>query len=107
MRRSPRPLLPRGPPRRSRATRHRRRTSPKNKRLPRPSRGSAGDLTRKRAGLTGGPHTPRDTFASHFLQAVPDISLLVRVLAHSSQRVTEIYSYPFPTHPPLPTTPRN
>jgi integrase len=53
---------------------------------------------RNRAGLTGGPHTLRHTFASHFLQAVPDMSLLARVLGHSNQRVTELYAHLLPDH---------
>jgi integrase len=53
---------------------------------------------RNRAKLTGGPRTLRQTFASHFLQAVPDMSLLARVLGHSSQRVTELYAHLLPDH---------
>jgi integrase len=53
---------------------------------------------RKAAGLVGGPHTTRHTFASHFLQAVPDMFLLAQVLGHSHQRVTELYSHLLPEH---------
>ena len=53
---------------------------------------------RDRAKLTGGPHTFRHTFASHFLQAVPDMSLLARVLGHGHQRVTELYAHLLPDH---------
>lgn len=53
---------------------------------------------RKRAGLVGGPHTTRHTFASHFLQAVPDLQLLAQVLGHSHTRVTELYTHLLPGH---------
>jgi len=53
---------------------------------------------RDAAGLTGGVHTLRHTFASHFLQAVPDMFLLAQVLGHSHQRVTELYSHLLPDH---------
>ncbi|MGO8999391.1 MAG: tyrosine-type recombinase/integrase [Polyangiaceae bacterium] len=53
---------------------------------------------RKRAGLTGGPHTFRHTFASHFLQSVPDLFLLAQVLGHSHHRVTELYAHLLPDH---------
>lgn len=51
---------------------------------------------RKAAGLTGGPHTLRHTYASHFLARNPDLYLLGRVLGHSHSRVTEIYSHLLP-----------
>jgi len=50
------------------------------------------------AGLTGGPHRARHTFASHFLQAKPDLFLLGRVLGHSHTRVTELYAHLVPEH---------
>jgi integrase len=53
---------------------------------------------RERAGVSGGPHTTRHTFASHFLQARPDLFLLAQVLGHSHQRVTELYSHLLPDH---------
>lgn len=53
---------------------------------------------RNRAKLKGGPHTLRHTFASHFLQAVPDLFLLAQVLGHSHGRVTELYSHLLPDH---------
>jgi integrase len=53
---------------------------------------------RRAAKLQGGPHTLRHTFASHFLQAVPDLFLLAQVLGHSSTRVTELYSHLLPGH---------
>ena len=52
----------------------------------------------KLAGLRGGPHKARHTFASHFLQAKPDIFLLGRLLGHSHTRVTELYAHLIPEH---------
>jgi integrase len=52
----------------------------------------------KAAGLSGGPHTLRHSFASHFLQAVPDLYLLSQVLGHSHERVTELYAHLLPGH---------
>ena len=52
----------------------------------------------KLAGLVGGPHKARHTFASHFLQAKPDLFLLGRILGHSHSRVTELYSHLIPEH---------
>jgi integrase len=51
---------------------------------------------RDAAGLTGGVHTLRHTFASHFLVSVPDMMLLGKVLGHSSERMTAIYSHLLP-----------
>jgi integrase len=51
-----------------------------------------GDVV-KAAGLTGGPHKSRHTFASHFLQTTPDLYLLGRVLGQSQVRVTEAYCH--------------
>lgn len=56
------------------------------------------DRARKLAGLQGGPHTLRHTFASHFLKKVPDLFLLARVLGHSDTRVTRLYSHLLPEH---------
>ncbi len=53
---------------------------------------------RTAAGLVGGAHTLRHTFASHFLAAVPDMFLLAKILGHSHQRVTELYSHLLPEH---------
>lgn len=53
---------------------------------------------RRRAGVPGGVHTFRHTFASHFLQQVPDLFLLAQVLGHSHQRVTELYAHLLPGH---------
>ena len=52
----------------------------------------------KHAKLTGGPHQLRHTFASHFLQQVPDLFLLAQVLGHSHHRVTELYAHLLPGH---------
>lgn len=56
------------------------------------------DRARKAAGLRGGPHTLRHTFAAHFLQACPDIYLLSKILGHSETRTTAIYSHLLPSH---------
>ena len=56
------------------------------------------DRVRKIAGLTGGPHTLRHTFASHFLAAKPDVFLLARILGHGDTAVTRIYSHLLPGH---------
>lgn len=48
------------------------------------------------AGLEGGPHTCRHTFASHFLQAVPDLGMLAELLGHSYTRTTELYLHLLP-----------
>lgn len=50
------------------------------------------------AKVEGTPHTTRHTFASHFLQAVPDLFLLAQVLGHSHTRTTELYSHLLPGH---------
>lgn len=56
------------------------------------------DDIRKAAKVTGGPHTFRHTFASHFLVVQPDLFLLGKVMGHSHQRVTELYSHMLPDH---------
>lgn len=53
---------------------------------------------RAAAGLEGGPHTLRHTFASHFLAAMPDLSLLAEVLGHSDIAVTRLYKHLLPDH---------
>lgn len=50
------------------------------------------------AGLTGGPHQLRHTFASHFLASVPDLPLLGKIMGHSTQKVTELYAHLLPGH---------
>jgi integrase len=53
---------------------------------------------RTAAGLVGGPHTLRHTFASLFLASCPDMFLLAQVLGHSHARITELYSHLLPGH---------
>ncbi len=55
------------------------------------------DRARKAAGLRGGPHTLRHTFASHFLAGQPDIGLLAQVLGHSEESVTRLYQHMLPS----------
>ena len=50
------------------------------------------------AGLVGGPHTTRHTFASHFLQTTPDLWKLATILGHSSTTVTSVYTHLLPGH---------
>jgi phage tail tape-measure protein len=52
----------------------------------------------KLAGLEGGPHKARHTYASLFLRAKPDLFLLGRVLGHSHAKVTELYAHLLPEH---------
>lgn len=47
-------------------------------------------------GLTGGAHKLRHTYASHFLNARPDLPLLGKILGHSTARVTELYGHLLP-----------
>jgi len=56
------------------------------------------DRARKAAGLVGGPHTLRHTFAAHFLAACPDMYLLSQILGHSETRTSRIYAHLLPTH---------
>lgn len=56
------------------------------------------DRARTAAGLVGGPHKLRHTFASHFLKGKPDMFLLAKVLGHSTAYVTELYSHLLPDH---------
>lgn len=56
------------------------------------------DRARKAAGLQGGPHTCRHTFASHFLKNQPDLFLLAQVMGHSDIAVTKLYSHLLPEH---------
>jgi len=50
------------------------------------------------SGVAGNPHMFRHTFASMFLQKVPDLFLLAQILGHSTTRVTELYSHLLPGH---------
>lgn len=52
----------------------------------------------KASSVAGNPHMFRHTFASLFLQKVPDLFLLAQILGHSSTRVTELYSHLLPGH---------
>ncbi len=56
------------------------------------------DRARDAAGLRGGAHKLRHTFASLFLAARPDLFLLSKLLGHTHARVTEIYSHLYPEH---------
>lgn len=54
---------------------------------------------RNEAGLRGGPHQFRHTFASNFLQhPKADLFLLAKILGHSHTRVTELYTHLLPDH---------
>ncbi len=55
------------------------------------------DRAIKVAKLTGGAHSCRHTFASHFLAKNPDLDLLRRILGHSTVKVTEkVYGHMLP-----------
>lgn len=56
------------------------------------------DRARKSAGLTGGPHSTRHTFATHFLKRCPDLFLLARILGHTDITVTKLYAHLLPDH---------
>lgn len=57
------------------------------------------DAAIARAGIGGGPHVCRHTFASHFLAQKPDMYLLSQILGHSSVKVTERrYAHLMPGH---------
>lgn len=56
------------------------------------------DAARDAAGLKGGPHTLRHTYATHFLARVPDLYLLARILGHSDAAVTRLYAHLLPDH---------
>lgn len=56
------------------------------------------DRARDAAGIKGGVHKLRHTFASRFLAAKPDMFLLARILGHSYTQVTERYSHLQPGH---------
>jgi len=56
------------------------------------------DRARDSAGLTGGVHQLRHTFASHFLARCPDLGLLAEVLGHSDMAVTRLYKHLLPDH---------
>lgn len=52
----------------------------------------------KAAGLAGGPHKLRHTYATHFLRKEPDLYLLARLMGHSNSKVTELYGHLLPDH---------
>jgi integrase/recombinase XerD len=56
------------------------------------------DRARTKAGLRGGPHTTRHTFATHFLAVIPDLYLLAKILGHSDISVTKLYAHLLPDH---------
>jgi integrase len=51
---------------------------------------------REKAGLAGGVHLLRHSYASHFLSKLPDLYLLSKVLGHSHTRTTSIYAHLLP-----------
>lgn len=51
----------------------------------------------RKAGLKGGVHTLRHTYASYFLQT-KSLGALAGVLGHSHTRVTELYAHLLPSH---------
>lgn len=60
------------------------------------------DEARTAAGLSGGPHRLRHSFASHFLRnwsgGGDAMFVLAKVLGHSHARITKIYSHLLPDH---------
>ena len=56
------------------------------------------DKARKTAGLTGGPHTLRHTYASHMVLRTRDFFLVARLLGHTTSWITERYAHLLPAH---------
>lgn len=56
------------------------------------------DRAQDAAGLAGGVHTLRHTYASHFLARRPDLALLAYVMGHSDAAVTRLYAHMLPDH---------
>lgn len=54
------------------------------------------DEAREAAGLEGGPHVLRHTYATHFLARYPNLHALARILGHSTSYVTELYGHLLP-----------
>lgn len=54
------------------------------------------DEARAAAGLTGGPHALRHTYASHFLHNGGSMATLAKILGHSNERTTELYAHLIP-----------
>lgn len=50
------------------------------------------------AGLRGGPHTLRHTYATRLILATRDIYLAARILGHTAARTTELYGHLMPEH---------
>ena len=50
------------------------------------------------AGLVGGPHMLRHSFASAFLAETPDMFLLSQLLGHSHEKITKLYAHLLPGH---------
>ena len=48
------------------------------------------------AGLVGGAHRLRHTYASHFLAACPDLGALAAILGHSDEATTRLYAHMLP-----------
>lgn len=55
-------------------------------------------LVVRAAGLQGGPHTARHTFASFFLASGGSLHELSALLGHSATRTTELYAHLLPDH---------
>lgn len=51
------------------------------------------DRARLAAGLTGGPHTLRHTYATEFIARGGSLPLLAQILGHSNERVTRLYAH--------------
>lgn len=56
------------------------------------------DRARRAAGIGGSPHVCRHTYASHYLATTGDMFTLAKILGHSHQRVTELYSHLLPDY---------
>jgi integrase len=56
------------------------------------------DRAREAAGLRGGPHTLRHSYATEFLARGGSLAMLAQILGHSDERVTRIYAHLRPDH---------
>jgi integrase len=56
------------------------------------------DRARKAAGLSGGPHCLRHTYATMFLENGGSITKLAEILGHSDTHVTRLYRHLLPGH---------
>jgi integrase len=52
----------------------------------------------KAAGLSGGPHKLRHSYASNFLSKKPDLYLLGRLMGHTHEAVTRLYAHMIPEY---------